>query len=163
MLRDITVPSTESPPRKAGLRKPNRTHPDGAKATAVTPAPRRILRTPPAPARTRGRAPNMAAAAAEQKGCGSRRGAPRRRQSLPCRMELAAPAAPSRLPFPHRAPPASRLRRRQEPGRLFVLCEGDERVPLLRRRRKTAPSALEEVGNLPITTPARAAPLATEA
>lgn len=139
------VLSTQSSPRKASLRNAQQNAPLPTKAAAVSTAPRqpsaprhRPLAEAEEPARARGTAPNMAAA--EQKGCGSGRGAPHRRQALPCRMEMAAPGAPSRLPFPQRAPPVSRLRRRQEPGRLFVLCEGGEPAPLLRRRHKTAPS-----------------------
>lgn len=50
-------------------------------------------------------------------------GAPRRRQALPCRMEPRSGRAA--LPPPRRAPPASRLRRRQGPaGSLFSGRDG---------------------------------------
>lgn len=54
------------------------------------------------------------------KGLRSGRGAPRRRQARPCRMELAAPGARTRLPFP--LPGAARFQAQAPPGARPALC-----------------------------------------
>lgn len=156
------VLSTQSPPRQDQQNAPL-----PGKAAAVTPAPRHRPRS------QRGheerlptwRPPNKRAA-----GAGGAPPAGGRRYPAAWSWRLRAHRAASPSPTGRRPFPSSGAAK--EPGRLFVLCEGRERAPLLRRRRKTAPSARGSRPGAPgggggkrsvppcITTPAQAAPLA---